>query len=722
VYVRLKAGAEGNAQGAFQLVVETVDGEEAPYQYTIPVPALAANEERVAAAYALPGTETADFSVRLQNAEGRGLQTVSRITRNTLREVVKPQDVLFLSVGSRLPGLTRTLLELDQAQQARDPNQPEGEESGRTAGFIDSVALMPDRWFGYAAADVIVLATGNKAFVEQLLEESEKPRRDALREWVRRGGRLVLSVGQNHQAVARLLGPEKMPLLNCDINGSGQRAILPRVSVWSGRQFHQKHLGPIEVARLAPGADSRVLVREAGEGGAGEGQPVLVESASGLGRVVLVAFDLDTPPFTTWDGQPAFWKQLQAEVAPTPRAARNNPQAALNTPGTELAGEFKRSLEMFEEVPVISFGWVALFILFYIILVGPLDYFVLKKVFKRLEFTWITFPTIVLVVSLAAYFTAYSLKGDDLRVNKVDLVEIDLHGPQQAYGTTWFALFSPRIQNYTVGVEPAPTWVTAPAGAGPGTVVSVMESPEPLIHTGSQSLFRRPYRYAPDAAGIERVPIPVWAARTFSATWQTPWAGKPPVEATGVARSQLNPHVLKGVLVNHLPAELRDAVLFCDGKWYSLGTLPPEGRFAVEALFEQNVRGRELPQWFQAGAAADSSSQRLYDNIIKPLLFYKTSNDPRPNSGLRSYDQSWRLRPQEGIGGQRETYRDEAILVARTRPLADRAEQVTRDGVSASRLWLNHLPGTVAERPALHGTINQETFVRVYIPVRPAKP
>jgi hypothetical protein len=513
-----------------------------------------------------------------------------------------------------------------------------------------------------------------------------------------------------------------LPLLHCDITGSGPRAILPRVAEWSGRQFHQKHLGPIEVARLVPGAGTTVLVREGSET---EGQPVLVQSAYGLGRVLLVAFDLDTSPFTTWEGQSAFWKRLQAEVAPLPRGARNNSQVSFGLPGIELAGEFKRSLEMFEDAPVISFGWVALFILLYILLVGPLDYFVLKKVFRRLELTWITFPTIVLVVSVATYFTAYSLKGEDLRVNKVDLVEIDLHGPQQAYGTTWFALFSPRIQNYTVGVEPAPSWVPAPSGAHPGPVISVMESPEPLMHMGSQSLYRRPYRYAAAASGIEQMPIPVWAVRTFTATWQTPWADRPPVEALGIARSQLNPDVLKGRVVNHLPDELRDAVLFFDGKWYALGTLPPGGQFRVEALFEQNVRGRDLPQWFQAGAAGEGSSQRLYDLIMKPLLFHRESNDLRPNSGLRSYDQSWRLRPQENVGGRdgrRSAYRDEAILVARTRSLSDRAEQVTQDGVSASRLWLNHLPGTGAERPALSGSIHQETFVRLYIPVRPARP
>ncbi len=42
-----------------------------------------------------------------------------------------------------------------------------------------------------------------------------------------------------------------------------------------------------------------------------------------------------------------------------------------------------------------------------------------------MELTWITFPTIVVTVSLVAYYAAYMLKGNDLLVNKVDVVDID---------------------------------------------------------------------------------------------------------------------------------------------------------------------------------------------------------------------------------------------------------------------------------------------------------
>ena len=77
---------------------------------------------------------------------------------------------------------------------------------------------------------------------------------------------------------------------------------------------------------------------------------------------------------------------------------------------SDVTTELQSKLDVFD-VQMVPFGWVALFIVLYIIVVGPLDYVILRFVFKRLEWTWFTFPTVVLVVSVAAYFTAYALEG-----------------------------------------------------------------------------------------------------------------------------------------------------------------------------------------------------------------------------------------------------------------------------------------------------------------------
>jgi hypothetical protein len=728
VYATLKAGGEGNPQGAFRLVVEATDGEEIPYRYTVPVPALAAGEQRVVLAYARPGSDDGEFTVKVQSPDGRTLHTAAKVRRdssNLKHEVVEPQAVLYLTLGSRLPGLRRAV------QPQQEANDNEAEHGTRGFAVIENYALLPDHWYGYEAADVVLLTTGGEGIVGQLEGDRDSARRDALLEWVRRGGRLVVSVGRNHQLVGRLL--EKLPLIDCAVQGSVTRAALPNVTAFAGReaqQVQQQPLRQVEIACLRPGRDAYTVVLEDADAADLEKRPIVVQAPCGLGRVLLVAFDLDGDKLGNWGGQAAFWKKLQTEVAPRP-----------GRPGErrELGEELQRAVETFGEVPVVSFGWMALFLLFYIVLVGPLDYFVLKKVFKRLELTWVTFPLVVLVVSVAAYLTAYSLKGDDLWINKVDLVEVDLHGSPRVYGSTWFALFNPRSQSFTVGLEPAsPGWsakreaATVAKREADAAVLAPLEAPQRSV-PGSPGLFRRPYEYAGDATGLRGVPVPVWATRAFTASWHAPGGEVPPIEAD--VHLSREGTALAGTIVNHLPVELQGVGLFYRGWWYTVPTLMPEQRLEVQTLFERAVGRKPIVDWFgdpawvprvPVAAFTEPSrpqvlgAQKSY-RLLKPLLFHALGGDVEAadNSGLRTLDQSWRVKPLSMVPTPRDPqYLDEAILVARTPSVTNRAEAVAAGPASPSRLWLDALPGSRATRPTLEGHLSQETYVRVYVPVR----
>ena len=46
------------------------------------------------------------------------------------------------------------------------------------------------------------------------------------------------------------------------------------------------------------------------------------------------------------------------------------------------------------------------------------------------------------------------------------------------------------------------------------------------------------------------------------------------------------------------------------------------------------------------------------------------------------------------------------------------AEAMTMNGASPSRLWLGTLPAVGQSRPALPGTLDQETYVRIFIPIQ----
>jgi hypothetical protein len=447
----------------------------------------------------------------------------------------------------------------------------------------------------------------------------------------------------------------------------------------------------------------------------------------------VVAFDLDAPPFTNWvqGGQKDFWRKLlENSAAPPPQEQQfvqrqPFPQAA---PSQDLAAQLATNLERFDDVPVISFGWVALFILLYILVVGPLDYFFLKKVVKRLELTWITFPTVVITISVVAYFTAYWLKGNDQKINKLDLLDIDAHSGM-VYGNTWFTIFSPRIQNYTIGLEPVtPGWAPSASGEPPSstTTLTWLGRPDTSFggtgrSGGTQGLFRRAYDYLPEARGLLHVPIQVWSTKSFSGTWQAPFDPKEELITADLHYSAKN-SPLSGTITNKLPVNLENVFIYypSDTKWYSLGQLVTNVPQRVDAI-QSGGAGVPMSDWMgqrnptqpfnqQPTAPQMGGAEPGNDAIIKRLLFTQYDKDSAKNSTLSGLDQSWRL-----------SHRSEAFLVGRIARTEGLAEELAQAPATPTRLWLGDVPGAGQTRPPLTGNLTQDTYVRIMLPVRTAE-
>ena len=101
---------------------------------------------------------------------------------------------------------------------------------------------------------------------------------------------------------------------------------------------------------------------------------------------------------------------------------------------------------------LVPFFVVALLVIVYILLIGPGDYFLLRRLGRGMQWTWVTFPAIVVIFAAGAYVAAYWLKGDQLRVSQVDLVDIDAEGT--ARGASWFSIFSPRGESFDLSMRP----------------------------------------------------------------------------------------------------------------------------------------------------------------------------------------------------------------------------------------------------------------------------
>src|SRR5262249_5406495 len=342
-----------------------------------------------------------------------------------------------------------------------------------------------------------------------------------------------------------------------------------------------------------------------------------------------------------------------------------------------------------------------------------------------MELRCITFPAVVGIVSTAAYFTAYYLKGNDLKINKLDVVDIDLtpavdpkEPPPRIYGSTWFTLFSPRIQHYTIGLEPADGWGGGKDGTA-STLVGWMGRPDDAYggtgRAGSTSLFRRTYEYAPEATGLIGVPIQVWATKSFSASWVAPPSADAPFTAD-LKHPVADEKKVIGTVTNNLPVDLEDVVVFYQGNTYPQGRMDAgvPKRLDFTSL-QSGLRGWMSDSFRTAlrpGTLNDDLASFASGPSMKEMLFHNRS-DAREgvhNTTLRHIDQGWRLAKD----------RDEVVLLGRVepRPRVSDAVKLVTDPASPSLLWLGALPGA-APRPKLEGTLTQRTIVRVYIPVAP---
>lgn len=727
----LPIGKDGVAPG--ELIVECGDNDDV--QTTLTVPFRLSKQDLRILTYVKPAGRAPQFKLTIKTDR----QSVStQVDHNTSLNL---SEHLYVALGDSPPQLASALRRMSGNL---DPN---AETRGRHAGFEIDVERLPTQWYGYGGVDLVVLTTENDKFLEKLLEKRDQPQIRALAEWVKRGGRLLVSVSwRNQHLVERLLKlPAWQPALPEIVPANAQVKLKSLFSV--------QRAGPKAEPFLPVGAEAFVLphlqrhdqveieIKEEPQAGfTKEETPILVRFPYGLGSISLLALDVTKEPFTKWSGNIDFWETLVKRLAP--RDPSRDGQVVggqfrdFGQQGSDLTSLLYDQLDHFDSPPI-SFGWVAFFILLYILVVGPLDYIILKKVFKRLEWTWITFPAIVLGVSAAAYFTAYAIKGSDQKINQLDVVDIDLRTDLDAngrtkqayvYGTSWFMILSPRIDNYTVGLMPA----LAPwqEGAKPA-LVSWQGRPESsgLGSSGrprGQGWFRRSYEYArqdtndPDSAfiGLKDVPIPVWTSKAFTATWDA----RPP-QLPFEAKLEYDPdngdRPLFGTIQSRLPVNLEDVVLIYGKKWLSLqplrvGDEPQRVAWQVPLGFNEWTGDPRHGGWHPG-----MRDQHFHPTVVaKTLLFHEARDLERQwqNHELRLLDQSWRLRDT----WPRDSKIREAILVARLPRSSGSAESLTaaKDRLP-THLWIHGLPGGQAARPALSGTLNHETFIRVYLPVTP---
>ncbi len=301
------------------------------------------------------------------------------------------------------------------------------DQQGRAPLVIPlDAADLPRRVEGWATLDRLIWQDMDAASLEP-------DQLDALRAWLAGGGRLIIAGGTTGPDSLAAF-PDTMlpyrPTTTIDVAPASLVALLGELPE-----------GATDVPAFAGSMiDGRALATSAG-------QVVAAERAYGGGTVTLLGFD----PTIDWIDETTLAKGLWRRMLPTKAAG-----GLVITDDSQLVS----AVSQLPELALPPVGGLAALLGAYILLIGPINYLVLKRLDRR-EWAWVTMPVLIVTFAVGAYGFGSLLRGSELIVNEVAIVR-GSPGATEGTAQVYLGVFSPSRGTYQVRV-PGGALISAPA-------------------------------------------------------------------------------------------------------------------------------------------------------------------------------------------------------------------------------------------------------------------
>lgn len=249
----------------------------------------------------------------------------------------------------------------------------------------------------------------------------------AIEQWVTMGGHLIVIGGPNWAQTSNSLN-DWLPFLPTSSQNVSELDELNRYV--NNRTSLQ---GRTVVTTGNVTEDAQVLVET------DDGLPLYIQREMGLGTVDYFTVDPTLEPIRTWNSQGDFWRNIVMSRNPQPGWIRGildhdyAARAVAILPGEDL-------------LP--SVGSMIAFILAYIVLIGPVNYWILSR-FNRRALGWITIPLFIAIFTTLAWTVGFNLRGSDIIVSRQFIVQ-SFVGEDMARQDELIGIFSPRRETYTI--------------------------------------------------------------------------------------------------------------------------------------------------------------------------------------------------------------------------------------------------------------------------------
>ncbi len=292
-------------------------------------------------------------------------------------------------------------------------------------------ANLPREWIGYEGVGIMVI---NNFSINDSLDECQ---RKALSEWVQSGGKLLVSSCGNPLEFSNTFLEEALPVV---FQSSMLLSSIDSLTGYAGSALNIESPGiSIIKSSVKTGCKKNVVIEE-------ENIPVITTSYAGNGKITFLAFDISKEPFKNWNWKMKFWGKVLSDLY------------FYSLPSFyPSSDDINNIIYNIPSMKPPSFNFIGFYLFFYILLAGPLNYFILKKFDKR-EFAVITIPLMVILFSVGTYIIGYASKGGSVILREISIVHMKSSSPVSSIDT-FTGLFSPDKSNYRMSFPGNNVWV-----------------------------------------------------------------------------------------------------------------------------------------------------------------------------------------------------------------------------------------------------------------------
>ena len=273
--------------------------------------------------------------------------------------------------------------------------------------------------------------------------------------------------------------------------------------------------------------------------------PLAVNAPRGRGQVTVLAFSPDREPFRSWKNKSWFWARLLRLPGDAFEQGNNYSYGGMTV--DSVVGAMIETKQV-RKLPV---EWLLGLLVIYLLVIGPFDHFLLKRI-NRQMLTWVTFPAYVVLFSFLIYYIGYRLRAGESEWNELTLVDVMPRGEKaELRGRTFASLYSSANSRYLLASDQANATLR---GEFLGRWAGNQEGGRTPMELGIQGF-------------KAEVTVPVWSSLMYVNDWQAPGAMPFTVKVTPTgAQTEV-------VIENKLPRRLKDVHVAYLGRLFELGDL-----------------------------------------------------------------------------------------------------------------------------------------------------